>query len=374
MNQNQNLTLQEAIDLLPDAVILVSKDSTIVAANLQVSTVFGYHPRELLGKKLNILIPERFRKKHTQHIRHYFEQPTKRRMGIGLKLSGLKKSNEEFDVDIALAPIKSGRQLRVMAIIRDISDLKEMERDLIKKNEELSISNTQLERIGYIIAHDLKSPLLNLQALIHLLNRECSHEKSKKIVQYMKAQNDILTSMMALITGVAEYSKAGIKDFNEELIDLNLVLEEVRKLVYFPTKFSFTIPENMPSIYGNKTKILQVFLNLINNSIKYNNKKVGKIEVKAYANNKICLISISDNGPGVPLKLRNQIFELFKKGNIEKEGSQGIGLAVVKKIIEDHGGGILVETSSLGGADFIFSWPANKSIKKKGISISSLNL
>src|SRR5688572_7555431 len=142
---NQQLTLQQAIDLLPDAVILVDKESKIVEANLRVPNIFGYQQKELVGKNLKILIPERYRENHDQHVGHYFAHPDKRRMGIGLKFAGLKKDNTEVDVDIALAPVVINEQQYVMATIRDISDLKEMERNLIKNNEELSLSNTQLE-------------------------------------------------------------------------------------------------------------------------------------------------------------------------------------------------------------------------------------
>ena len=96
------------------------------------------------------------------------------------------------------------------------------------------------------------------------------NRKSRQRLLVHETQNEVLNSMMDLITGVIEYAKASSVDFNEELIDLNLILEEIQKLAYFPPAFKFKIPENMPDIYGNKTKILQVFLNLVNNAEKYN--------------------------------------------------------------------------------------------------------
>jgi two-component system sensor kinase FixL len=354
------ITLQDAIDLLPDAVVVVNQDLKIVAANSQIFTVFGYQPHELVNRALDMLIPERYHQQHDVHFRHYFDAPEKRRMGAGIELFGLRKNGREVDLDIALAPVTIHGQQMGMATIRDITGLKELERDLLKKNEELSLANTQLERLGYVIAHDLKSPLLNIHALVGMLDREFAGKASEEIGRYLKMISDISFSMMSLITGVTEYSQTGFQDTAEEDVDLNQVIEEVRKLLQFPPHFQLTVKGGLPVINGNKTKVLQIFLNLVNNAVKYNDKPEGRVEIEAWASQDACQINISDNGPGVPLELRGKIFELFGKGAIEKEGSQGIGLAVVKKIIEDQGGHIQVETSSLGGARFEFNWPAAK--------------
>ncbi|MFC5270890.1 sensor histidine kinase [Adhaeribacter terreus] len=353
-----NTTLQAAIDLLPDAVIVVNKDIKIVAANPQVFEIFGYHPQELEQQNLNLLIPERFRVRHDMHFRHYFEAPAKRRMGSGFDLFGLRKNGKELDVDIALAPVNISGQLMVMAIIRDITPLKELDRQLLKKNEELSLTNTKLERQGYVIAHDLKSPLLNLQALISLLKRELGNDLPPKVAGYAKLLDVVTISMMNLINGVTQYSTTSFKDTSEEDVNLNDIVNEVRQLVNFPPGFKMEVKGKLPIIRGNKTKILQVFLNLVNNAVKYNDKPEGLVEIGAKASDKVCLINVADNGPGVLPELRGKVFELFRKGAIEKEGSQGIGLAVVKKIIEDRGGHIMVDSSPLGGANFVFSWPA----------------
>ena len=350
--------MQATINILPDAAIVADRHVKIVMANPEAFTMFGYQPDELIGQDLNVLLPERFRKRHNTHFLNYLENPVKCRMGEGYDLFGLRKDGREVDVDIALAPVNLHNEQMVLAIIRDISLLKELDRTLLKKNEELSLSNTRLERLGYVIAHDLKSPLLNIHAIINLLDRELQDKQTPKTKSYFKVLNDICRSMMNLITGVADYSKAGFEDEAEEDVDLNLVMKEVCKMTHFPPEFNLSIKGQLPVIRGNKTKVLQIFLNLVNNAVKYNHTPSGLIEVSASASEKVCLVSVADNGPGVPEELRGKIFDLFRKGSIQKENSQGIGLAVVKKIIEDRGGHIVVEASPLGGANFIFSWPA----------------
>ncbi|MBK0404254.1 PAS domain S-box protein [Adhaeribacter sp. BT258] len=355
--QEVKITLEDQIELLPDAVLIVNQKGKLVEVNLEVYTIFGYRPDELIGMDLTVLLPVRYRAFLKKYFKKYFENPTKRRMKSGDDLYGLRKNGKEIDINISLAPIEVGSETMAMAVIRDISEVKLLERVLLKKNEDLSLTNTQLERLGYIIAHDLKSPLLNIHALLTFLERELASHSTPIINGYIKDMKDISLSMMDLIAGVADYSRIGFQENIEQQVDLNLILKEVQALVHFPPNFRFIVIGPLPVIKGNKTKIIQVFLNLVNNAMKYNDKPEGIIEVRAEAGEKVCNISIADNGPGVPEELRKKIFELFRQGLVEQKGSQGIGLAVVKKIIESQGGTIRVETSRLGGADFIFTWP-----------------
>ncbi|KAA9331712.1 sensor histidine kinase [Adhaeribacter soli] len=368
--RDTTVTLQEALDLLPDAVIVINDHLKIVTINQHTASVFRYQPVELMGQELCMLLPERFRTKYNRYFSNYFSEPLKRRLNVGSDLFGIRKDGREIDVDIAMAPVMIEGIKYAMVTIRDITKLKDLDRVLLQKNEELCLSNAQLQRFGYVIAHDLKAPLLNVHALVRLLNRELCNtldpldKNTKKIEGYLQALRDSSVSMMDLITGVADYSKAYLQESLEEDVDLGQVLQEVEQMVQLPPDFELTHRQPLPVVKGNKTKLLQVFLNLINNAIKYNDKPQGKIEVQAHKNHKVCLINIADNGPGVPVELRRKIFDWFKRGNIDKENSQGIGLAIVKKIIEDRGGGILVDESPWGGADFVFSWPLVKLAEK----------
>ncbi|WP_114779331.1 PAS domain-containing sensor histidine kinase [Botryobacter ruber] len=359
------ISLQEAIDLLPDTVVVVDSKGKIIASNKQIDKLFEYAPGELVGQNLNILIPERFREAHTRHLYTYFKNPVSRKMGKGMQLFGLRKSGEECDIDVALAPVMVKNKKYVIAAIRDVTELKELERNLLQKNEQLLVINSELERLGYIIAHDLKSPLLNIHAIIRLLKRELTTEQQQHLALHIQAIDQTLISMLNLITGITDYSKAAITEHKEEPVELNLVLKEACSLITFPPNASVDIPEHLPVITGNKTKLLQVFLNLISNAVKYNDKEETKIAVRCLEKKNEVLITISDNGPGVPRELRRSIFNLFQKGDIQKENSQGIGLAVVKKIIEERGGSIIVDDSPLGGADFIFSWPLEEAQETK---------
>ncbi len=349
--------IQQSINILPDATIVIDKDAHIVIANHNASQLFEYALDELVGQEITMLIPQQYRKAHGEHFMKYMEQPSIRKMGEGMHLYGQKKYGDEIDVDVALAPITLRGVPLVIATIRDITDKKELERRLLKKNEQLEIINAELERFSYIISHDLKAPLVNIHALVHLMMRELPKEKGAKLERYIEALRSSLEAMSGLISGVAAYSKAGISECEDEEVDMNETLDEVLKLVHIPSHFKLEADHNLPVVRGNRTKVLQVLLNLITNSIKYNDKQEPVLAVQAKETSRYHIISVADNGPGVPVELRKKIFHLFRKGSIDHIDSQGIGLAVVKKIIENRGGSIVVEDSPLGGAAFIFKWP-----------------
>ncbi|WP_242929309.1 sensor histidine kinase [Pontibacter vulgaris] len=357
--------IQQSINILPDATIVIDQQGHIVTANHNTTLLFEYELEELAGRELAMLIPQQYRVAHSEHIKKYMEQPSVRKMGEGMHLYGQKKFGEEIDVDVALAPITLRDVPLVIATIRDITDKKELERRLLKKNEQLEIINAELERFSYIISHDLKAPLINIHALVHLMTRELPKEKGAKLDRYIQALRSSLEAMSGLISGVAAYSKAGISECEDDVVDLNETLDEVFKLVHLPSRFHLDTQGQLPVIRGNRTKILQVFLNLITNSVKYNDKEAPVLAIHSKETSRYHCITVEDNGPGVPVELRKKIFHLFRKGSIDHIDSQGIGLAVVKKIIENRGGSINVDDSPLGGAAFSFKWPKYNSEKKR---------
>ncbi|WP_439882684.1 sensor histidine kinase [Pontibacter sp. MBLB2868] len=350
-------SLKDLTQLLPDTVVVVDEQIKIVAVNDHITTLFGYDPQELIGQNLSLLVPHRFRAKHDEHFKKYLNEPSVRTMGIGLQLFGLKKDGNEIDIDVALSPINVEGNKMVLASIRDVTDKMELERRLLKKNEQLEIINSELERFGYILAHDLKSPLINIHALIHLMTKELPKEKSEKLKEYIAAVQNSLELMTSMISGVSAYTKAGTSEKGEDLVDLNEILTSVRNLIHLPKNGRIDVEGELPSIKGNKTKVLQVFMNLICNAFKYNDKDAPRVLIKCSGKGSHWLISISDNGPGVPVELRKSVFRLFNKGNSVRKDSQGIGLSIVKKIVEERGGAIMIADSPMGGAEFIFTWP-----------------
>lgn len=141
--------LTELLDLSPDALIVVDQAGTITQSNEQATSLFGYHPQEMLGQRLEMLLPDRFRAQHTTHREHYFTAPRMRTMGAGLQLYGLRKDGTEFPVDISLRPVLLDDTPLTIAAVRDVSDQKRSERERIQQAAQLRLQAELIDR-----AHD----------------------------------------------------------------------------------------------------------------------------------------------------------------------------------------------------------------------------
>ncbi len=355
--QNLVISLQETIDFLPDGVLIVQDQSRIVLANAQAGKLFGYAAVELTGAPLTQLIPARYHHRHAHQVTEFFAHSTVRRMGEGQALFGLRQDGTEFDVDISLSPIIINASRMVMAVVRDITQQQDLARAMQWKNEQLEAINVELERFGFTISHDLKSPLANIHAIIHLITRALPAEKKEELREHIQQLNHTLYSMSDLIAGVAAYSKATLSDAVPVAVDMNAVLADVRALVLLPPHLTLEIGANLPPTWGNKTKLLQVFLNLISNAIKYNNQENGLVRVSGEIHGPDAHYCVEDNGPGIAPALREKVFTLFEKGTSTRTDSQGIGLAIVHKVVTALGGSISIDTSPLGGARFALVLP-----------------
>lgn len=164
--------------------------------------------------------------------------------------------------------------------------------------------------------------------------------------------------MSELVSGVAAYSMASLPGEEKGTeVNANQIVQEVKSLILVPDHISIIVDKNLPVTWGNKTKILQVFLNLINNSVKYIDQENGIIRIKGKLKGKRVTFCVEDNGPGISPKLRKQVFKIFNKGKSLRLDSQGIGLAIVQKVISELGGSIDIGESELGGAAFRFELP-----------------
>jgi len=251
-----------------------------------------------------------------------------------------------------------GRVERVIGIGRNITPQIENEHRLMQLINEVKQVNNELNDFAYIVSHDLKAPLRSINSLSQWLIDDYGSKMPDEANEMLQLMSKQVERMHTLIEGVLNYSKATSQKEQNQLVDLNEVVEETLGLLAAPEHINISVETKLPVLLLDRTRITQVFQNLISNSIKYMDKPEGFIKVAAVQGSSAWLFSVSDNGPGIPNKDFDKIFKIFQTvGDKDSFESTGIGLTVVKKIISLYKGTIWVESTLGEGTTFYFTIP-----------------
>ena len=253
----------------------------------------------------------------------------------------------------------SEQTMRLLELRLNKSKLEQTLVRLEKKNEEL-------ERFAYIAAHDLKSPLANISGLTDFFidhYNEVIDAEGHEIMNLIKSSSSKLKEM---IDSLLAYSKSNVKEKeNYTEVPISVLEKELSDLFIFKNNCSITFKSNVKFLYTNKTGIEQILINLITNAIKYNDKENVEIVIEIIEDYDCYKIAVSDNGPGILKEYHTSIFEIFEVvSTVDRYGEKGngIGLAIVKKIIEGLGGTIHVESDMGKGSTFKFTLARKKEI------------
>jgi len=350
-------------------VIDVHPKNKLVRINKKFSRMLGYSPKELAEMTAkDITHPE----DRYSYVPAFKTIVSNKVIDSNFEKRYITKNGDTIWGGVSLSVVRNNDGLvkhRVL-MIRDITekkraltDLKEKAEELNEKNKQLQKyidSNMQLENFAYIASHDLREPLLTTIGLVEILIDSYGNELNEEALSFLNFIDKCVKNMEVLINDLLTYSRVNtqthvVKVFNMEQL-LNTVLQGLQK----------TIDEQEPSIelsnipqelVGNETKMVQLFQNLISNAIKFKNPNVRPIiKISAVNQDKSWQFSVSDNGIGIDSDSYDKIFLLFKKlhGKYEYEGT-GIGLATCKKIVEQHGGKIWVESAINQGTTFYFT-------------------
>lgn len=226
--------------------------------------------------------------------------------------------------------------------------------EITRLNEKLKFAYQDLDAFSYTLSHDLKTPLNTIQGYLELFLEENEIDQKDPLLDKVFKNTQLMSEM---ISNILSYSKLGRDEIVKERVEILPVLKEIKSQMEATHSFENINLQNIPpdlAVFGDKTMIYQVFLNLIENGVKYRrNSDEAFIRINYAIDNEFMRIDIKDNGIGISAKDIDKIFNLFQRVNVKKniEGS-GAGLAIVKKIIENHGGMIKVESQYEKGSTF----------------------
>lgn len=222
----------------------------------------------------------------------------------------------------------------------------------------LQRKNEELDQFAHIVSHDLKAPLRGIDNVITWIEEDHSTELPPKISEYIQLIKGRLVRAENMIRGILLYARVGKQNLEREYINLNVLLQDILENLAIRPGLRIVIPDNLPEIYSERIPLHQVLSNLISNAIKYHDKADGFIRVNVKTRTDYYEFFVEDNGPGISKTYHDKIFAIFQTLQ-ERDSfeSTGVGLAIVKKILDDRKQRVNVISESGKGTTFSFTWP-----------------
>jgi len=339
-----------------DAIVVADVETGIIIdCNPATTRLVGREKSELVGKHQRILHPP---EKVEGEFSKTFKQHLKEKQGQSLETEVITKTGERIDVAITASLIEIGGRKVLQGIFRDITENKRAEQRQAQLLKQMEKTNQELKDFAYIVSHDLKAPLRGINTLANWISTDYADKLDDDGREQMHLLVNRVDRMHNLIDGILQYSRVGRVKEEKVVVNLNELVSEVIDMLAPPESISITVENKLPTIECEQTHIIQVFQNLLSNAIKYMDKPDGWIKIGCIEENGFWKFSVADNGPGIEEKYFEKIFQIFQTLTRRDElESTGIGLSLVRKIVEAYDGKVWVESKPGEGSTFFFTLP-----------------
>ncbi|MGJ4747074.1 PAS domain-containing protein [Leptospira sp. SA-E8] len=357
----ENRFNMEVIAQVNDAIIALDGDMKITYYNSYAAKMYEVEEGECLGKHYTSLFKEDWisDENYKEAMEDWNTLGASKRELIHTLRSGRKitiESNfKKINAEGYLVP-------GLIMVNRDISEKIESRRSLEEALLGLAKTNKELEQFAYIASHDLQEPLRTIASYLQLLERKFSEEIKPEMREFIQVSVEAAKRQQGLIESLLSYSRVGSDSVKKSKGDPNLILDEVRKdlsSVIQESRTNLVLEGPFPEVYADHDQIRRLFSNLISNGIKFRSpSRSPEIHIKVKHVQGANVFSVSDNGIGMDPKYFDRIFIIFQKLHTRSEyPGTGIGLSICKKIVENHGGKIWVQSSVGKGSEFFFTLP-----------------
>jgi PAS domain S-box-containing protein len=346
------------ISIAADAIVSIDDDQRIVIFNTGAEALFGWRREEVIGKPLEVLIPERFVEIHRQHVRSFAEgSVSARKVGERRSVFGRRKDGTEFPADAAISKLAlDGRRLFTV-VLRDVTEQKHLV-------QEKQAAIERRDDVMGMVAHDLRNPLGTVLMLTSLLKRRGSEpvDPPRKTAEAIERATSRMNRLIQDLLDVTRMDAGHLTVEPDCVSALQIVsdcVDSEKGLVASASlEIELDVPPNLPCVRADRNRLVQILENLIGNAVKFT-KPGGRITVGAMPDDRDVLFWIKDTGIGVAAEHLPHLFDRFwQVSPAEGRRGLGLGLAIVRGLVEAHAGRIWVESTPGEGTTVFFTLPA----------------
>jgi PAS domain S-box-containing protein len=360
--RDREAKFRAVIETAADGIIIIDPQGTIQVFNPASERIFGYRPDEVIGRKIEMLMPPSHAVRHDQYLERARRTDEGQKIVVGREVEGLRKDGATVPLELSVGAARQDGTQIFVGIVRDISERKRADRERQSALDELARSNQDLEQFADVVSHDLQEPLRMVSSYCELLRRGYRGRLDDDADQFIDFAVDGAQRMQLLIQDLLAYSRVGSRggafgktdanhSFELALVNLQEAIAESQVRIS---------ADPLPTVFADEVQLVQLFQNLVGNAIKYRRGERPEIHVTAESRGAFWAFAVTDNGIGIKPQFARSIFEVFKRLHSRREfPGTGIGLAVCKRIVERHGGEIWLDCEYRDGARFCFTLPGS---------------
>ncbi len=346
------------IEAAPMAVVMVDGSGAIVLLNGEAERVFAYRREDLLGKRVETLLPERDRVTHEGERREFLRKPEGRMMGVGRDLFARRGDGSEIPVEVGLRPIETEAGLFVLATVVDISERKALEQERRRASQELERINEDLENFVFVASHDLRSPLRAIDNLTEWVLEDAGASLDGESKERLESIRHRIERMNSLLDGLLLFSRAGLQRGQTTRVDVGGLVRRAVEMLDVPPGFVIEIEGEFPEIETLESPLECCFRNLVMNAIQHHDRDEGRVSLRCEDRGERFLFTVEDDGPGIDPEFAERIFKALQTvGPRSNSETGGMGLAIIRRIVNTYGGSVRVAQESGRGARFLLEWP-----------------
>jgi PAS domain S-box-containing protein len=358
--RDREAKFRAVVETAANGIIIIDPQGTIEVFNPAAERIFGYRHDEVIGRKIEMLMPPAHASRHDQYLERARGADDGQTIVIGREVEGLRKDGATVPLELSVGEARHDGTRVFVGIIRDISERKRADQERQCALDKLARSNRDLEQFARVVSHDLQEPLRMVSSYCELLGRRYRGRLDNEADQFIDYAIDGAQRMQLLIQALLAYSRVEARGAAFVETDANrsfeLALTNLQKSI--AESQARITADPLPTVLADEVQLVQLFQNLVSNAIKYRRDAPPEVSVSAEPRGAFWVFAVTDKGIGIEPRFARSIFEPFKRLHSRQEvPGSGIGLAICKRIVERHGGEIWLDCEYRDGARFCFTLP-----------------